>query len=94
MIERVGFVATDNTTIQPMNCHIHQTELGIVLHLFLSVKGHLGIGIYATFIHKVACLYEHATRTTSRIEQDALLWLQYINEHLDQGLWSEEHAIV
>ena len=94
MIERVGLITRDNPTIQTVYCHVHQTELGIVFHLFLTVEGHLCIGIHTTSIHKVASLNEHTSRTTSRIKHYALFWLQYIYEHLYQRLRCEEHTIV
>ena len=44
-----------------MHCHVHQTELGIVLHLFLSVESHLSISVQSCLIHKISRLYEHTT---------------------------------
>ena len=44
-----------------MNSHVHQTELCVVFHLFLSVESHLSVCVQSCLIHKVARLYEHTT---------------------------------
>ena len=74
--------------------HIHQAELGIVLHLFLSVEGHGVVGDHARMVYKVAGLHKHTAAAASRVQQNAVGRLQHIDDHLDQGLGREEHAIV
>ena len=94
VIEGIRLIAGLDDTVQPMNCHIHQTQLGIVLHLFLSIKGHGRVGRHSSLIHKIAGLDEHTAASTGRIQQDAALWLQNIDDHFDQGFGREEHTIV
>ena len=65
-----------------MNSHVHQTELRIVLHLFLSIESHLSISVQSCLIHKVARLYEHTTAATGRIEHHSLRGFQHVDQHL------------
>ena len=94
MIEGVGFVARDNLAVQTVNCHIHQTELGVVFHLLLSEEGHLRIGIQSRLIHKVARLHEHAAAAAGGVEHHALGGLKHVDQHLHQRLGGEEDSIV
>ena len=94
VIEGICFVAGLNDTVEPVNSHIHQAELGIVLHFFLSIKGHGGIGFHPGGIDKVAGLDKHPAAAAGRVQKDTARWLQHIDDHLDQGFRREEHAIV
>lgn len=46
MIERVGLIAGFNETMVPVNRHIHLAELGVLVHLFLAIKRHGGVGLH------------------------------------------------
>ena len=94
MIEGVGFVTRDDSPIQPMHGHVHQTELGVVLHLLLSVEGHIGVGIQSCLIHEITRLHKHATRTTGGVEHHALRRLKHVDQHLYQRFRREEHTVV
>ena len=52
MIEGIGFIAGLDHAGQAMHGHVHQAELGIVLHLFLSVEGHGVVGDHAAWFTK------------------------------------------
>ena len=94
VIEGICFVAGLNDTVEPVNSHIHQAELGIVLHFFLSIKGHGGIGFHPGGIDKVAGLDKHPAAAAGGVQQNAAGRLQHIDNHLDQRFGREEHAIV
>ena len=67
VIESVGFVARDDAAIEPMHRHVHQAQLGVVFHLFLTIEGHLGIGVHARLVHEVARLHKHSATAASGI---------------------------
>ena len=94
VIEGICFVAGLNDTVEPVNSHIHQAELGIVLHFFLSIKGHGGIGFHPGGIDKITGLNKHPTAAAGGVQKDTAGWFQYIDDHLDQGFGREEHTIV
>ena len=77
-----------------MDRHIHQAELGVVLHLLLTVEGHSGVGLHAGGADKVAGLDEHAAAAAGGVQQHTALRFQDIDDHLDQGFGGEEHPIV
>lgn len=94
MIERVGFVAAHYLAVQSVHRHVHQTQLRVIFHLFLTVERHLRVGVHARLADEVARLHEHAARTTGGVEHYALLGFQHVDEHLHQRLGCEEHAVV
>ena len=84
VIEGIGFIAGLDHAGQTMHGHIHQAELGIVLHLFLSVEGHGVVGDHARMVYKVAGLHKHTAAAASRVQQNAVGRLQHIDNHLHQ----------
>ena len=94
VIESVCFVAGEDLAVETVDSHIHQAQLGIVLHLFLAVEGHSRIGGHSGMVHKIAGLDEHTATTAGRVQQDATLRFQDIGNHLNQRFGREEHAIV
>ena len=77
-----------------MYCQVHQTELGVVLHLFLAVEGHGIIGQHTSLFDEVARLDEHAAAATGRVQQDTLGRLEHIDNHLGQRFGGEENAVI
>ena len=77
-----------------MNSHIHQTELGVVFHFFLTKECHLRIGVHSSRIDEITGLNKHTARTACRIEHYALFRFQHIDQHFYQRLWSKENPIV
>ena len=77
-----------------MHSHIHQAELGIVLHLFLSVKRHGVVGDHARMVYKVAGLHKHTAAAASRVQQNAVGRLQHIDDHFHQRFRRKEHAVI
>lgn len=71
-----------------------QLELGVVLHLFLSVEGHGVVGDHARMVYKVAGLHKHTAAAASRVQQNAVGRLQHIDDHLHQRFRRKEHAVV
>ena len=94
MIEGIGFIAGLDHAGQTMHGHVHQTELGVVLHLFLSVEGHGVVGDHARMVYKVAGLHKHTAAAASRVQQNAVGRLQHIDDHLHQRFRRKEHAVV
>ena len=94
MVEGVGFVAGLNDAVQPMHGQIHLTQLGVVFHLFLTIKGHGVVGPQSGALHEVAGLHEHAAAAAGGVQQYALFGLQHVDDHLDQRLGGEEYAII
>ena len=77
-----------------MHSHIHCAQLRIKLRFFLTVEGHFFIGLHAIVIHKVACLHKHAAATTGRVEQNALLRLNDIDNQAHKRLRRKENAVI
>ena len=94
MVERISFVAGFYDAGKAMHCQIHQTKLGIILHLFLAEKGHGVIGAHSRVFDEISGLYKHTATAAGGIEQCSLRRLQYIDYHLHQGLRRKEHTIV
>lgn len=69
MVEAVCFITGFDNASQSMNCHIHQTQLCIIFHFFLSIESHGAIRIHTGLIYKITGLNEHATRTASRVSK-------------------------
>ena len=44
MIEGVRFIAGEDTTVQTVDGHIHQAQLSVIRHLFLTIEGHGRVG--------------------------------------------------
>ena len=84
VVEGVGLVARDDAPVQAMHRHVHEAQLGIVLHFLLTVEGHLAVGVHAGSVDEVARLDKHAAAAASGVKHDALLGLQHVDEHLDQ----------
>mgnify|MGYP002508136047 CR=1 FL=1 len=57
---RVGLIPGFDNAVESVDRHVHQTELGVVLHLLLSVEGHGGVGLHAGGVDEIAGLNEHA----------------------------------
>ena len=72
VIETVYLVTGYNFCVQSVNSHIHNTELCVILHLFLTEKSHSGVGICAVLFNKISRRNEHAARTAGRIYKDAI----------------------
>ena len=94
MIKGVGFVARLDHARKTVNRHIHQAKLGVILHLFLSVKGHGTVGVHALGIDKITALNEHTARTAGRVKQNAAFRLQNIDDHFYKRLRREKHAVI
>ena len=94
VVEGVGFVAGLDDAIESVNGHIHQAELGVIVHFLLTVEGHSRVGLHTGFIHKITGLDEHAAAAAGRVQQDTAGRLQHIDDHFDQRFGREEHAIV
>lgn len=65
---------------------IHQAQLGVVLDLFLPVKGHGVISLHPGVLHEVTGLHEHTAAAAGRVQQNALSRFEHIDDHLDQRL--------
>ena len=94
VVEGVGLIAGLDDAVQTVNGHIHQAELGIVLHLFLSIKGHGRVGFHPSGVYKISGLDKHTAAAAGGVQQNAAGRLQHIDDHLDQRFGREEHAIV
>ena len=94
VIEGIGFIAGLDHAGQTMHSHIHQAELCVVLHLFLSVKRHGVVGDHARMVYKVAGLHKHTAAAASRVQQNAVGRLQHIDNHLHQRFRRKEHAVI
>ena len=94
MIKGVCCLTTGNVTVQTMHRHIHGAQLRIKFRFLLTVEGHFFIGLHAPVIHKVACLHKHAAAATGRVEQNALLRLNDINNQAHKRLRREEYSVV
>ena len=94
VIEAVGVVAGLDLSGQAVHRHVHEAELGVVLHLFLPEEGHGAVGVHARRVHEVAALDEHAARTAGWVQQCAFLRLDDVHDHLHQGFRREEDAVV
>ena len=94
VIEGVRLVAGFYNSGKPMHRHVHLAKLGVVFHLFLAVKGHGFVASHAGGIHKVARLHEHSARSASGVQQYAMRGFQHVHNHLHQGLWRKENAVV
>lgn len=73
VIEGVGLIAGLDHTRQPMYRQIHQAQLGVVLNLFLPVKGHGVIGLHPSVLHEVTGLHEHTAAAAGRVYVPAVL---------------------
>ena len=71
VIKGIGFVSGFDHAGEAVHGQIHQAELGVVFHLFLSVKGHGPVGGEAGGVHEIAGLYEHAAASAGRVQQNA-----------------------
>ena len=71
VIEGVGLVAGFDDAVEPVYRHVHQTELGVVLHLLLAVEGHGGVGLHAGGADKVAGLDKHAATAAGGVKEYA-----------------------
>ena len=61
VIEGVGLVSGLDLALHAVDGHVHETELGVVVHLLLAVEHH-GLGrVAAMLAHVVAGGDEHAT---------------------------------
>ena len=94
VVEGVGFVTGFDDAVEPVDSHIHQAELGVIFYFLLTVEGHSRVGLHAGFIHKIAGLDKHAAAAAGGVQQNAAGRLQHIDDHLDQRLRREKHAVV
>ena len=67
MIKTVSLITRFDNTGKTMHSHIHQAELGIVLHLFLSVEGHGVVGDHAR-IYSTGCEFPELENLTEPAE--------------------------
>ena len=56
VIEGVGLITGFDDTGKSVDSHIHQAELGVVFHLFLTIEGHGAVCIHACMIDKITGL--------------------------------------
>ena len=68
MVKGVGLVPGLDDPGQAVDRQIHQTQLGVVLHLLLPVKGHGVVGQHPGVFHKVAGLNEHPAAAAGRVQ--------------------------
>ena len=94
MIKSVGFITGLDNTRKAVNCHVHQAKLSVILHLFLSVKGHGTVGVHALGIDKITALNEHTARTAGRVKQNSAFRLQNIDDHFYKRLRREKHTVI
>ena len=94
VIEGVGLITGFDDTGKSVDSHIHQAELGVVFHLFLTIEGHGAVCIHACMIDKITGLDKHSAAAAGGVQENAAGGFQHIDDHLDQGLGREEHAIV
>ena len=66
----------------------------IVVSVFLAEERHPVGGVEAEMLDEVARLNEHAARAARRVEHDAVVGLDHVDEHLHQRGRREELAIV
>ena len=94
MIEAVCFISRYNFCIQTVYSHIHHTELGVVVHLFLSEESHSCIGACAVTLNEICGRYKHTTASAGRIQYSSMTWFKDIDNHSHEGFWCEEHTII
>ena len=94
MVERIGFVAGLDLPVDTMHCDIHEANLGVEFHLFLTIESHSLIDFLPCGGDEIARLNEHTTRAASRVKELALFRLEDIDNHLDERFGGEENAIV
>ena len=61
MVEGVGLVTRLDLALHAVDGHVHETELGVVVHLLLAVEHHGLARVAAMLAHVVAGRDEHAT---------------------------------
>ena len=94
MIKGIGLITGFDNTCQPMHSHVHQAELCIVFHLFLSVEGHGAVGVHTGGIHKISALYEHTTAAACAIKKNTLFRFNDVYDHFYKGFRREEHTVI
>lgn len=55
-----------------MNGHIHNAELGVILHLFLPKEGHGGVGVCSKSLYEVRRGDEHTATAAGRVYKNAV----------------------
>ena len=94
VIEAVCFVARHDFGIESVNCHIHNTELCIIVELFLTVEGHCRVCARTVLLDKIGRGNEHTARTASGIKNSAVSRLDDVDDHTNEGFRREENAVV
>ena len=94
VIEGVRFVAGNDLGVQAVNGHIHNAELGVILHLFLPKEGHGGIGVSSELLDEVRRGDEHAAATAGRVQHGAVGRFNDVHNHADKRLGCKEHTVV
>ena len=94
VVEGVGVIARLDVALHAVNSHVHETKLGVVVDLLLSVEHHGLSGVVTLLAHVVAGGNEHATRAASRIEHLATRGLDDVHDHADERLGRKEDAVV
>ena len=94
VIEAVRIVPGNDLRIQPMYCHVHQAQLGIVFHLLLTVEGHGHIRVRAILLSEVRRGNEHAAAAASGIQHNTAFGLDDVHNHAHQRFGREENAVI
>lgn len=68
VVKGVGFVAGVDDAGKAVNRHVHQAELGVVLHLFLTVESHGIVGYHTGMVHEIAGLNEHTAAAAGGVQ--------------------------
>ena len=99
IIEGISFISADDFRIESVNCHVHFTKLSIELNFFLTKEGKFVTGIdsvrgCAAGVYKIAGTYKHTTRTTGRIKNLSVCWLNDVYNHSYKRFWSKEYSVI
>ena len=82
VVKGVGFVTGFDNAIESVDRHVHQAELGVVVHLLLTVEGHGGVGLHAGGVDKVTGLDKHTAAAAGRVYQDLIEYKYSLGIHL------------
>ena len=94
VVEGVGLVAGLDNAVETMDGHVHQAQLGVVLHLFLPIEGHGRVGLHPGGVHKIAGLDKHSAAAAGGVQQHTAGGFQHIDNHFDQRFGGKEHAVI
>ena len=94
VVKGISLIAGFDDAVEPVDRHVHQAELGVVLHLLLAVEGHRGVGLHASGVDEVTGLDKHAATAAGGVKEYAAVGLQNVDNHLDQRLRRKKHPVV